>query len=148
MRARTAFDERGWLPYIGLAPLEPSPGTPPAEGSSSTSSGKATALDPRIDAHARALLTEAIPDEYHAMIEDCTTAVQIWNALKTQFALQTEEDLIRMKTEFYTIVKLPSETIDQYITKFENQLAALRSQLPTELQLHEAEVIMAFNNSL
>ena len=76
------------------------------------------------------------------------TAVQIWNALKTQFALQTEEDLIRMKTEFYTIVKLPSETIDQYITKFENQLAALRSQLPMELQLREAEVIMAFNNSL
>ena len=88
-RAQIAFAERGWESY--LKPPDKPPDIDDYDSPETSASPEVqTDFNPIIDAHARALLTESIPDEHHAMIEDCTAAWQIWQALQDQFASQNQ----------------------------------------------------------
>ena len=105
-----AFAERRWTDYLKSPPpddFEP---------------------DPHIVIQSKAFLSQSIPYEHKAGIEDCTTAAQIFKSFKQHYGSASCEDELRLETQLMSTRKLATDTIDQHINKIERLIASIMAQ--------------------
>jgi hypothetical protein len=115
---RDAFAERNWSNY-----LEP-PGNTPKDP-------EASEADDTEPFRAKAFLSQSIPLEHKASIEECKTAADIWLVFQQRYGLPTREDELRLEQEVLDNVKIASDTIDEHIRKFHDLIAAMRGPTGT-----------------
>jgi hypothetical protein len=118
---RDAFTERTWTDY--LIP----------------SDKDAASLDPLTTVQAKAFLTQSIPYGHRAGLEGCTKASEIWLALEQRYAAKSREDELRLEGQLLDLKKLPTDTIDQHIAKFDVLIAAVIAQQPIGQQYDESK---------
>jgi hypothetical protein len=116
-----AFTERTWTDYL----------TP--------SDKDAVGLDPLTTVQAKAFLTQSIPYEHRAGLEGCTKASEIWLALEQCYAAKSREDELRLEGQLLDLKRLPTDTIDQHIAKFDFLIAAIVAQQLTGQQFDESK---------
>jgi len=117
-----AFAEREWNNYLIPPPTSTTADTAPA-----------FVPNPVITARAKAFLSQSIPLKYKSSIELFTTATQIWSSFLMRYGTKTRDDELRLEQDLLELLKLPSDTIDAHIQKFDDLLSALHAQqLATE----------------
>ena len=84
--------------------------------------------DPHTNALAKAFLSQSIPYRYQPNIEECTTAAEIWSIFIELYGTRSREQELQFEAEILRLLKLSTETIDEFIEKFENQLSKVRAQ--------------------
>src|SRR5277367_4378883 len=139
---RDAFAERGWSHY-----LVPPKSTDTSKDSETSTSSPST-TDVTEPFRAKAFLSQSIPLEHKASIEECTTAADVWLVFEQRYGSRTREDELRLEQEVLDTVKLASDTIDQHIQKFHNLIAALRAQQEPTQRYDDSKVNMTFLRSL
>src|SRR5579859_7101348 len=131
---RDAFAERDWSDY-----LEPTDESKDPETSTT---------DVTESFRAKAFLSQSIPLEHKASIEECKTAADIWLVFQQRYGSQTREDELRLEQEVLDTVKLASDTIDEHIQKFHDLIAAMRAQQEPTQRYDDTKVNMTFLRSL
>src|SRR5579859_7200731 len=131
---RDAFAERDWSDY-----LEPTDESKDPETSTT---------DVTESFRAKAFLSQSIPLEHKASIEECKTAADIWLVFQQRYGSQTHEDELRLEQEVLDTVKLASDTIDEHIRKFHDLIAAMRAQQEPTQRYDDTKVNMTFLHSL
>src|SRR5204863_3210524 len=105
----------------------------PPPTSTTADTAPAFVPNPVITARAKAFLSQSIPLKYKSSIELFTTAAQIWSSFLMRYGTKTRDDELRLEQDLLELLKLPSDTIDAHIQKFDDLLSALHAQqLATE----------------
>ena len=126
---RDAFAERDWNGYL----ITPTPVAVPSTeaGQSTTSTPTPTASftpDASIAARAKAFLSQSIEFRYQPSIETCETASEIWSVFLQRYGQRSRDDELRLEAELLSLLKLSTETLDEYIEKFDNIISSIRAQ--------------------
>ena len=125
---KDALAERDWMNYlIPPAFVPPSTAVTPASDASSTTSTVFTP-DPITSARVKAFLTQSIDFRYQAAIEHCTSAAEIWSVFQARYGQRSRDDELRLEAELLSLVKLSTQTLDQYIERFDDLIASIRAQ--------------------
>jgi hypothetical protein len=132
---RDAFAERDWTHYL----------EPPTSESKDPETSTHDATEPF---RAKAFLSQSIPLEHKASIEECKTAADIWLVFRQRYGSRTREDELRLEQEVLDTVKIATDSIDQHIQKFHNMIAALRAQQEPNQRYDDSKVNMTFLRSL
>jgi len=139
---KDAFAERDWNDYL----VTPAPTADP-----STSKAAETARftpDPSISARAKAFLSQSIDFKYQPSIESCTSAAQIWAVFLQRYGTKSREDELRLESELLSLVKLSTETLDDFIERFDNKISAIRAQQEPSQRWDDHKVNMHYLRSL
>src|SRR5271170_4791905 len=140
-----AFSERDWNDYLV---------TPAPVVSTSTSDGVTTSTstdfspDAAITARAKAFLSQSIEFRYQPSIETCETAAEIWSVFLQRYGQRSRDDELRLEAELLSLIKLSTETLDEYIEKFDNIISSIRAQQEPTQRWDDRKVNMHFIRSL
>lgn len=147
---RDAFAERDWNGYL-ITPT-PTVVVPSTEaGQSTTTTPTPTASftpDASISARAKAFLSQSIEFKYQPSIENCETAAEIWSVFLQRYGQRSRDDELRLEAELLSMVKLSTETLDQYIEKFDNIISSIRAQQEPNQRWDDRKINMHFIRSL
>jgi hypothetical protein len=140
---KDAFAERDWNDYL-ITPV--SVQTDPS--SSKETEPTPFTADPSISARAKAFLSQSIDFKYQPSIESCTTAAEIWTVFLQRYGTKSREDELRLEAELLSLVKLSTETLDEFIEKFDNKISAIRAQQEPSQRWDDHKVNMHYLRSL
>src|SRR5271169_1501453 len=141
---KDAFAERDWNDYL----ITPAPVTVP-----STEAGQSVTVstffpDASITARAKAFLSQSIEFKYQPSIESCNTAAEIWSVFLQRYGQRSRDDELRLEAELLSLLKLSTETLDEYIEKFDNIISSIRAQQEPNQRWDDRKVNMYFIRSL
>src|SRR5271169_2435557 len=141
---KDAFAERDWNDYL----ITPAPVTVP-----STEAGQSVTVstffpDASITARAKAFLSQSIEFKYQPSIESCETAAEIWSVFLQRYGQRSRDDELRLEAELLSLIKLSTETLDEYIEKFDNIISSIRAQQEPSQRWDDRKVNMHFIRSL
>src|SRR5271169_92182 len=140
---RDAFAERDWNGYL----ITPTPVAVPSTeaGQSTTSTPTPTASftpDASIAARAKVFLSQSIEFKYQPSIENCDTAAEIWSVFLQRYGQRSRDD------ELLSMNKLSTDTLDEYLEKFDNIISSIRAQQEPNQRWDDRKVNMHFIRSL
>ena len=146
---RDAFAERDWNGYL----ITPTPVVVPSTeaGQSTTTTPTPTASftpDASIAARAKAFLSQSIEFRYQPSIENCDTAAEIWSVFLQRYGQRSRDDELRLEAELLSMIKLSTETLDEYIEKFDNIISSIRAQQEPNQRWDDRKINMHFIRSL
>ena len=139
-----AFAERDWNDYL----VTPAPIAVPSTeaGQSTTSTGFIP--DASTSARAKAFLSQSIEFRYQPSIESCETAAEIWTVFLQRYGQRSRDDELRLEAELLSLVKLSTQTLDEYIEKFDAIISSIRAQQEPAQRWDDRKVNMHFIRSL
>jgi len=125
-QVKDAFAKRKWNDYL----VTPAPALSPPSETDTWDLGKQPEFipDPHTTALAKAFLTQSIPYRYQPNIESCTTAAQSWSVFIELYGMRSREIELNYEQDMLNLTKLLTESIDDFIDKFENKLSEVRAQ--------------------
>ena len=125
-QVKDAFTEREWNDYL----VVPAPALSPPSEMDALDLGEQPEFvpDPHTTALAKAFLTQSIPYRYRPNIKSCTTAAQIWSVFIELYGMRSQEIELNYEQDMLNLTKLSTESIDDFIDKFENKLSEVRAQ--------------------
>ena len=129
MDVKQAFAERKWRHYLA-APTIDQP------------------HDPEITILSTAFLSQSIPYEYKVAIRQCETAHDIWRIFEQRYASKTREDEVRLEAQLLDFKKSAGDTLEQHITKFDNLIASIMDQQPSDRQYDDVKINQYFLRTL
>jgi hypothetical protein len=146
---KDAFAERDWTDYL----ITPAPVVTPAvlnqDGTIATPGFTVTFTpDASISARAKAFLTQSLDYKYRFGLEKCTSAAEIWEIFLVRYGQRSRDDELRLEAELLSLVKSATQTLDQYIEKFDNLISNIRAQQEPEQQWDDRKVNMHFIRTL
>jgi len=120
-QVKNAFAER-WNNYLVAPAL-----SPPSEDIDTSDLAKQPEFvpEPHTTALAKAFLTQSIPYLYQPNIESCTTAEQTWSVFLELYGMRSQEIELNYELDTLNLTKLSTESINDFIDKFENELSEL-----------------------
>ena len=124
---KDAFGERQWLGYLDPSLITKTDASPTTQTPRELESPVFTP-DPLIAASAKAFLTQSIEFKYQTAIDRCETAADIWSVLLERYGTRTRDDELRLESELMTLTKLPTDTIDDFLMKFDDLISKIRAQ--------------------
>src|SRR5579859_7396693 len=137
---KDAFAERDWNDYL----ITPAPvAVPSSEAGQSTFTPDASTT-----ARAKAFLSQSIEFRYQPSIETCETAAEIWTVFLQRYGQRSRDDELRLEAELLSLIKLSTQTLDEYIEKFYNIISSIRAQQEPNQRLDDRKVNMHFIRSL
>src|SRR5271170_1984503 len=128
---KDSFAECDWMNYL----------LPPPPDSSFTP-------DPTVSAHAKAFLSQSVQYSHRASIEGCDNTAEIWTVFLQRYGQRSRDDELRLKAELLSLVKLSTESIDEYIEKFDNIISSIRAQQEPDQRWDDRKINMYFIRSL
>jgi len=128
---QAAFAERNWVQY-----LDP------------TQETETKTITPEGTIKAFGFLYAGIPLKYKMKITECTTAAEIWTALKQEFTIRNRDDELRLEEAIISIRKTGEEDLNTYITRFETTVSQAMNALPQNQRWDAAKINKYFINSL
>src|SRR5580692_3655039 len=146
-----AFAERGWMDYLvdpAAATLAAALTAAALSGHTGVSTPEAFTPDPSITARAKAFLTQSIDFKFQSAIRDCSSASQIWSIFLARYGQRSRDDELRLEAELMSLVKLPTQTLDQYIDRFDDLIANIRAQQDPAHPWDDRKVNMHFIRTL
>src|SRR5271167_2388398 len=97
---------------------------------------------------AKAFLSQSIEFKYQPSIENCDTAAEIWSVFLQRYGQRSRDDELRLEAELLSMIKLSTETLDDYIEKFDNIISSIRAQQEPNQRWDDRKVNMHFIRSL
>jgi hypothetical protein len=140
---KDAFAERDWNDYLVTPESKQSD-----PGSSKTAEPTPFVADPSISARAKAFLSQSIDFKYQPSIESCKTAAEIWTVFLQRYGTKSREDELRLEAELLSLVKLSTETLDEFIERFDNKISAIRAQQELSQRWDDHKINMHYLRSL
>jgi hypothetical protein len=94
---KSAFAERNWTPFLDVTndTVDDPKAKAKAKAETETSASRTEHATSRVQSFA--FLNQCIPYEHKTRIRNCTTAAQIWQALKEEYASQIREDQLPLE---------------------------------------------------
>ena len=129
MDVEQAFAERKWSEYI----RPPTPEFNP---------------DPDTAIETMAFLSQSISYEHKFAIRLSKTAYDIWRTLQQRYASKTREDEVRLEAQLLDLRKSSKDTLDQHIAKFDDLVASIMDQQPSDRQYDDVKVNQYFLRTL
>lgn len=141
-----AFSERDWNDYL----ITPAPVVSTSTGADGTITTTSTSFDPdaTITVRAKAFLSQSIEFRYQPSIETCETAAEIWSVFLQRYGQRSRDDELRLEAELLSLIKLSTETLDEYIEKFDNIISSIRAQQEPSQRWDDRKVNMHYIRSL
>src|SRR5207248_1719709 len=146
---KDAFTERDWNDYL----ITPAPVAVPSTEAGQPATNITFSPDASVVARAKAFLSQSIEFKYQPSIETCETAAEIWSVFLHRYGVQlralahhlviaghiwsvflhrygqrSRDDELRLEAELLSLLKLSTETLDEYIEKFDNLISSIRTQ--------------------
>src|SRR5438046_1943169 len=141
---KDAFAERDWNDYL----ITPAPITVPSTEAGQSATITAFSPDASITARAKAFLSQSIEFRYQPSIETCETAAEIWSVFLQRYGQRSRDDELRLEAELLSLLKLSTETLDEYIEKFDNLISSIRAQQEPNQRWDDQKVNMHYIRSL
>jgi hypothetical protein len=141
-----AFAERDWNDYL----ITPSPVIATSTGTDGITTTTSTSFNPdaTITVRAKAFLSQSIEFRYQPSIETCETAAEIWSVFLQRYGQRSRDDELRLEAELLSLIKLSTETLDEYIEKFDNIISSIRAQQEPSQRWDDSKVNMHFIRTL
>ena len=143
---QSAFAERNWTAFLDITNDTVDDPKAEAEAETETSASRTEHATSLIQAFA--FINQCIPYEHKTRIRNCTTAAQIWQALKEEYASQTREDELGLEGILPDFKKSPSDSLNTHIAKFSNIIGAVVAQQPDDQQYNDTKINRYFLCSL
>jgi len=128
---KDAFAERDWMNYL----------LPPPPDSSFTP-------DPTVSARAKAFLSQSVQYSHRASIEGCDNTAEIWTVFLQRYGQRSRDDELRLEAELLSLVKLSTQSLDEYIEKFDDIISSIRAQQEPDQRWDDRKINMYFIRSL
>src|SRR5271170_8487639 len=141
-----AFAERDWNDYL----ITPAPVIATSTGTDGTTTTTSTSFNPdaTITVRTKAFLSQSIEFRYQPSIETCETAADIWSVFLQRYGQRSRDDELRLEAELLSLIKLSTETLDEYIEKFDNIISSIRAQQEPSQRWDDSKVNMHFIRTL
>jgi gag-polypeptide of LTR copia-type len=104
--------------------------------------------DPATRARAKAFLSQSIDYRYRSAIETCTSAAEIWSVFLARHGQCSRDDELRLEAELLSLVKLSTQTLDQFTERFDDLISSIRAQQEPNQHWDDRKVNMHFIRSL
>jgi hypothetical protein len=142
---KDAFAERDWNNYL----VTPAPTITPAviaQDDTTITPSTTTPFrpDPSISARAKAFLSQSIEYKYQPSIETCTSAAEIWTVFLQRYGQRSRDDELRLEAEMLSLTKLSTQTLDEFIEKFDDLLSSIRAQQDPSQHWDDPKINMYF----
>lgn len=141
---KDAFSERDWNNYLVM----PAPVVTPSSEAGKEPVTTPFIPDASITARAKAFLSQSIEFKYQPSIETCTSAAEILSVFPQRYGQRSRDDELRLEAELLSLVKLSTETLDEYIEKFDNLISSVRAQQEPNQRWDDRKINMHFIRSL
>src|SRR5579859_1902391 len=140
---KDAFAERDWNDYL----ITPAPVAVPSSEVGQPTTYIIFTPDASISARAKAFLSQLIEFRYQPSIETCETAAKIWTVFLQRYGQRSRDDELRLEAELLSLIKLSTQTLDEYIEKFDNIISSIHARQEPNQRWDDRKVNMHFIRS-